>query len=129
MTNAPFWKILGLSFLFMSLISYWFITSVIGTKEPLFTQFIIIKISCVMGGIMGLMYSLINHMSNQSKKFWDYAEVFDYKIHNTKALDDLEKLYTNEFEYLKTLASGSPHYQELKRLYSMLAIKIETLKK
>ena len=85
------------------------------------------KIGCAMGVVMGLMFMLTTGMMRRSARFWKYAQTFEDKIINTDVLSDLLLLHEGDFEVLKKYAEGSIHYQEVKRLSSMLSIKINTL--
>lgn len=131
--EAPYWKVFVVGFVFSFLLVFAFYHILIGMANlegtPFANNYVTAKIGCAMGLVMGLMFMLTVGMMRRSARFWKFAQAFEIKIKTTDTLEDVKTLYGDEFDQLKNFAEGSIHYQEVKRLQSMLSIKIDTLTK
>lgn len=75
-----------------------------------------------------IVYFIFKYMINQSKKFWNAAELLEKKIQNTNNISELEKMYEEDYKKLQDLSCGGIHDSNLSLLFGMLKGKIEGLK-
>lgn len=125
--NAPYWKVFLFGIIFFGAVTFGFFYCIVEKSMPEFTKLIMFKMSGVMGGLMGLLYTLIVYMSRQSAKFWVAAKDLENKLNEADTPEKIRVLIVEGFESLKKLASGTPHYYEIGRLSSMLIIKQKML--
>jgi hypothetical protein len=82
-----------------------------------------IRIGLMLGLIFGLMITLMVSMMRKSTKFWDLAETLEDKIDLSETKESLDDLFNNDFQKLKELGQGHPHYNEIRRLYTIMKTK------
>ena len=87
------------------------------------TTIINIRISLILGLIFGLMITLMVSMMRKSTKFWDLAKILEDKIDLSETKESLDDIYNNDFQILKESGQGHPHYNEIKRLYTIMKTK------
>ena len=82
-----------------------------------------IKIGLILGLIFGLMITLMTSMMRKSTKFWDLSKILEDKIDLAETKKSLDDIYNNDFQILKELGQGRPHYDEIRRLYTIMKTK------
>ena len=87
-----------------------------------------LKIGSTAGILFGLMVMLMTSMVRGSDKFWDYSKEVGSLIDKAETKDDLDLIFNNEFQSLRELSQGGPHYVELKRQYAIIQTKYKYVK-
>jgi hypothetical protein len=82
-----------------------------------------IRIGLILGLILGLMITLMTSMMRKSTKFWDLSKILEDKIDLAETKKSLDDIYNNDFQILKELGQGRPHYDEIRRLYTIMKTK------
>lgn len=91
-----------------------------------------LKIIIFLGIPFGLFFTFGLFAIRNSKKFWDYAKEVEKLIDETDSVDDIVKIYENEWKKLRKMYIGgvnSPQRYEVIRLRTMIEIKYKTLNK
>lgn len=65
---------------------------------------------------------MISQIRN-SVKFWDYAKELENLIENTNTKQGLQDIVNNELVELADLSMGTPHYEEIRRLRTIITTK------
>jgi hypothetical protein len=97
-------------------------------SKMLITGMNCIKMGAILGLIFGLMVMLMTSMVRGSDKFWDYSKEVGSLIDKAETKDDLDLIFNNEFQSLRELSQGGPHYAELKRQYAIIQTKYKYVK-
>jgi hypothetical protein len=122
--RAPLWQIYIFGVVFtggFTFCLFKFIPSA-DSINPL-TTIIYIKIGLILGLIFGLMITLMTSMMRKSTKFWDLSKILEDKIDLSETKKSLDDIYNNDFQILKELGQGRPHYDEIRRLYTIMKTK------
>lgn len=132
LSNAPMWKIFIFSYIIMTLFTFLIFSCLnpLMTTEgqKTFSMITNLKISASAGVLFGLMLTLLILMSRKSDKFWTYSEEVAKLIDEAETKEALKGIYNNEFAELRKKSMGTPHYNELKRLYTILETKHKYIK-
>jgi hypothetical protein len=91
-----------------------------------------LTIIILLGIPFGIFFTFVLFAIRESKIFWDYAKEVEKLIDETDSVDDIVKLYENEWEKLRKMYIGdvnSPQRYEVIRLRAMIEIKYKTLNK
>jgi hypothetical protein len=128
--RIPFWKIYLVSVPIMTIFIFImfavFFPLILTSGDLSKVNFLIeLKISFSLSLIMSLMSTLMINMSKQSDKFWKSSEELSKMIDDANTKDELREIYSTKYMEVNKLASGSPHYSEMKRLYSIIETKFK----
>ncbi len=121
MKNTPYWKLFILSYIAFTIFSF-IICEIVGDSK-IFTHLVNIKIGLSVSIFTAIIFTLTTNSLRSSDKFWRLANEVETKLDNANSKDELKLIYDNELEQLKKLAGGSPHYYEVKRLYTIANTK------
>jgi hypothetical protein len=89
---------------------------------------ILIKISLLMGLMMGLPVTAMIYMMRKSAEFWKMAEEVGKKVDDAETKDELRHIMDNEFVELRKRSGGGIHYTELRRLVAIMTTKAKYIK-
>lgn len=108
----------------------WFsLSQAMGGTEDVFTNPLT---SLKLAGLMGIPFTalviLTNSMSNKNYQFWKYAEDVESLIESAETKESLDLIFKNEFQTLRELSQGGPHYVELKRQHTIMQTKYKYVK-
>jgi hypothetical protein len=122
--NAPLWCIYIFGVIFIGGFTFCLfeILPSANSINPLTTT-TNIRIGLILGLILGLMITLITSMMRKSTKFWDLSKILEDKIDLAETKKSLDDIYNNDFQILKELGQGRPHYDEIRRLYTIMKTK------
>jgi hypothetical protein len=122
--RAPLWQIYIFGVVFTGGFTFCLFTFIPSSDSinPL-TTIVNIKIGLTLGLIFGLMITLMTSMMRKSTKFWDLAETLEGKIDLSETKESLDNLFNNDFQTLRELGQGRPHYDETRRLYTIMKTK------
>ena len=99
----------------------------IGLETPFLPTVPLIKVSLILGAIMGLLFTLTTSMTRRSTKFWNAAEVLEEKIDEERTRVGLKELFDKDFQELRNLANGGAHITELTKLNAIMQTKFKLL--
>jgi hypothetical protein len=122
--KAPLWEIYIFGVIFIGGFTFCLfeILPSANSINPL-TTMTNIKIGLILGLIFGLMITLMTSMMRKSTKFWDLSKILEDKIDLAETKKSLDDIYNNDFQILKELGQGRPHYDEIRRLYTIMKTK------
>jgi hypothetical protein len=122
--NAPLWWIYIFGVIFIGGFTFCLfeILPSANSINPLTTT-TNIRIGLILGLILGLMITLMTSMMRKSTKFWDLSKILEDKIDLAETKKSLDDIYNNDFQILKELGQGRPHYDEIRRLYTIMKTK------
>ena len=82
-----------------------------------------LKISLILGAIMGLAFTGMVYMSRKSDEFWREFGELEKKVEKAETYEEVKSLHNEDLKKVWSKASGLPHYSELKRLKAILVTK------
>jgi hypothetical protein len=130
--KAPLWKVYVIGVLIFgtfTFLLFQFVTPMITNNgEQPFKTIVNLKIGGAMGLIFGLMWLLMVSQSRSNSKFWTYAETVEKMANEAETREQLESIFNNEFQELRKLGFGQPHYAEVKKIYTILKTKVKYVK-
>jgi hypothetical protein len=122
--KAPLWEIYIFGVVFIGGFTFCLFELIPKSNSinPL-TTVINIRIGLMLGLIFGLMITSMVSMMRKSTKFWDLSKIIEDKIDLSETKESLDEIFNNDFQTLKELGQGRPHYNELSRLYTIMKTK------
>ena len=93
---------------------YWFIKA---------NLIISAQIGSCLGFVFTFIVTLMISQIRNSVKFWDYAKELENLIENTNIKQGLQDIVNNELMKLADLSMGNPHYEEIRRLRTIITTK------
>jgi hypothetical protein len=125
--EAPYWQVFLVLSILLSLFIFSFISifSFIEIKNSLS---IMIKLTIGLSSLFGFMGTLLTHISRKSTIFWEESKNLSCKIHIAETKKELEKLHDHDLNELKKLSFGNAHYEEVRRLLTIMMVKHKYLK-
>jgi hypothetical protein len=122
--RAPLWQIYIFGVVFIGGFTFCLFELIPKSNSinPL-TTVINIRIGLMLGLIFGLMITSMVSMMRKSTKFWDLAKILEDKIDLSETKEFLDDIYNNDFQILKESGQGRPHYDEIRRLYTIMKTK------
>jgi len=124
--KGPYWQVFFVGFIFTGALTFTMFNYL--TDAKFINVVVNIKISIAMGVIFGLMFASMNYLSRCSIKFWAAARELEQEIDAITKKDDMINLSETKFQALRKMASGTPHYSELHRLWAIMQTHIKFLK-
>jgi type VI protein secretion system component VasK len=121
--KAALWNVYFVSSTVLSLIFYGFVMLMAGDQVIPHRPHWQISVALTVGYMIGLMLVMMVWMMRASDKFWQAAKALEGKIKEANTKEDLKALYNGDFQALRKMAGGTPHYSELNRLYAILDTK------
>ena len=76
-----------------------------------------------LGFVISFIITLMISQIRNSIKFWEYARELESVIENTNTKQGLQNIVNNELVKLADLSMGTPHYEEIRRLRTHIAVK------
>lgn len=117
-TKKPLWLVSLVFFGIFGLVwfstFYWFIKA---------NLIISAQIGSCLGFVFTFIVTLMISQIRNSVKFWDYAKELENLIENTNTKQGLQDIVNNELVELADLSMGTPHYEEIRRLRTIIATK------
>jgi hypothetical protein len=127
--DAPYWQVILITFIIITSITYGGFSLIIHNATNHINDIILLRTYSTLGfGVFGTLFVLLTVLNlRNNKKFWNKATEVEQKLRKANSKSALKSLLEYEFDELMELSSGGTiHNQEIKRLYSMLDIKIST---
>ena len=123
--SARLWKVYLVFVLIMSIFIYLILTilSWVIVIDPNLTTLIMVKLSLGLGFVFSMLITLMTYSGRKSKEFWDKAIFVEEMIENSNTKTSLDILFDVDFQKLRELSQGTPHYNELHRLYAIIKTK------
>lgn len=126
--EAPYWQVAMALFIFFSVFIFSLI-SLFSIAEQLYINLsLIVKLSLTLGLLFGLIGTSLTYIGRKSMLFWEQSKKLCCKIDEAKTKETLDEIYNDSFQELKKMSFGGPHYEELRRLYTIMETKYKYLK-
>ncbi len=87
-----------------------------------------IKLSVSIGLLVGVVGTLLTSIARKSIVFWDYAKKLECMVNDAECKEVLDKLYNKDFQELRKLSFGGPHYEELRKIHTIMKTKYKYVK-
>jgi uncharacterized membrane protein len=126
--EAPIWQIFTSIFLIISIILFLGLSFLNLFFTLGFLTFSIIKISISFGLFFGTASVISSTIKRKSCEFWSAAETLECKIEVAKDKKSIDSLFKNDFQDLRKMCQGSPHNEEIVKLYSIMKTKYKYVK-
>jgi sensor histidine kinase YesM len=127
--KSSLWKVFFIGWLFGTIISFvlWSLLSLTNTTFIILNK--LMYTSIALGFLVGGCFTtLFVSIIRESSKYWQYSEQLEKLIEQANTKNELDEIYKNEFQELRKLSMGNPHFYETKRIYTMLEMKYKFLK-
>jgi hypothetical protein len=126
--EAPYWQVIVVLFVLFSVFIFSFISLFSITEHFSINLSLIIKLSLTLGLIFGFIGGSLTYIGRKSMLFWEESKKLCCKIDDAKTKETLDEIFNNGFQELKKMSFGTPHYEELRRLYTIMKTKYKYLK-
>jgi hypothetical protein len=81
------------------------------------------RVSFVVSSIFSTLASLILYTDRISKKFWNLSKKIRERIESANTKKDIEDIVNGDFDTLKQISLGQPHFQEIHILNAIMKTK------
>lgn len=126
--EAKYWQVFIGLFILMFIFVF-SLLSFLTIKEQFITNLpLMVKLTILLALIFSIMGSFLTYVSRKSVVFWKHSEKIFCKIDEATTKEELDNIYTNDFEKLKKMSMGGLHNQELIRLYTIMDTKHRYIK-
>lgn len=126
--EAPIWQVFTAFFIIMLVFLFptFFLFGELTETE--INWWLNIKLSVSIGLLFGGVASIMTTIARKSSVFWDYAEKLECKVEDAECRETLDKLYNTDFQELRKMSFGNPHYDELRKIYTIIKTKYKYVK-
>ena len=121
--EAPIWQIFTSIFLLIGIILFFGLTTLNLFFTSNITTLSILKLSVSFGLFFGVTSVIASTIKRKSCEFWSAAEILECKIEVAKDKKSIDSLFKNDFQDLRKLCQGSPHNEEIIKLYTIMKTK------
>ena len=126
--EAPFWQVfIALFFLISTLffpILFLFNELTLAGIDLILN----LKLSVSIGALMGAMGTVLTSIARKSSMFWDFAKRLECKVDDANCKEVLDELYNKELQELRCLYFGTPHYEEIRKIHTIIKTKYKYVK-
>lgn len=125
--EAPMWQVFFAMFIIFFILGFTLL-SVIESLTTTIDLWMNLKISLSLGILMGGAVTSLTWIARKSSVFWDMSKKLECKIDDAEDKESLSKLFEKDFNELKCMAFGKPHYEELRKLHTIMKTKYKYVK-
>ena len=126
--EAPFWQVfIALFFLISTLffpILFLFNELTLAGIDLILN----LKLSVSIGALIGAMGTVLTSIARKSSMFWDFAKRLECKVDDANCKEVLDELYNKELQELRCLSFGTPHYEEIRKIHTIIKTKYKYVK-
>jgi uncharacterized protein YfkK (UPF0435 family) len=126
--EAPLWQVFVALFLIMTVITFPLFFMFTELTESEFNLGLQVKLSVSIGVLFGAIGTSLTYLSRKSGQFWDFAERLECKVEDADCKESLDLLYNTDFQVLKNMSFGHPHYEELRKIHTIIKTKYKYVK-
>ena len=117
--TAKIWKVILIAYVISFTCTYLAFTvsvDMTGNHNALITHMMVLILSLLISApILPIIFILVFSL-RQSTVFWRAAQILESNMLNANSLEELDKLYSDDFVALKYLASSKAHFEKLLQL-------------